>query len=208
MTDSKKTAPPEPNARVEKPALTPKPRGPLTLTVAEKWQRLLGGVALVLMVGLLVIVIRSTAPPPTAMPHPFDPLTTNEAELRRVTEAISRIVTAPADARRLSALEVLEAVSVQSPGAADLREACVSTYRGLHEAQARTADLRAILMDGDGGERSAAELTPAMRSRAGQMLREADTQRERATQSRARCEELFRTAVQRFGMTVERQRGM
>lgn len=208
MAQSKEKAPPTAKPAAQDPGVKPKLTSPLSLSVGEKWQRLLGGVALVLMVGLLVVVIKSTAPPPTAMPHPFDPLTTNEAELRRVTEAISRIVTAPADARRLSALEVLEALSVQSPGAADLREACVSTYRGLHEAQARTVDLRAILLDADGGERSAAELTPAMRSRAGQMLREADTQRERATQSRARCEELFRTAVQRFGMTVERQRGM
>jgi hypothetical protein len=153
---------------------------------------------------LLVVVLKSTVGPPPAMRQPFDPELTNDAELRRVTEAISRIVTAPEDRRRIGALEVLEAVSVQSPGAADLREACVSTYRGLYEAQRATDALRAILQDADGGERSAAELTSEMRSRAGQLLRDADAQRERATQSRARCEELFRTAVARFGMNVQR----
>lgn len=188
----------------EPPPLEVKP----PFRIAEKWQRLFGGIAVVAMVILLVAVVKSTGAPPPSLPQPLDPSVTNEAELRRVTEAISRIVTSADDRRRLSALEVLEAVSVQSPGAADLREACVSTYRGLQEAQSNTEQLRAILQDSDGGERNPTEINAEMRSRAGQLFREANNQRERATQSRARCEDLYRTAVQRFGMNPQRPRSL
>ncbi|MDP3279203.1 MAG: hypothetical protein Q8Q09_28690 [Deltaproteobacteria bacterium] len=171
---------------------------------AERMQRLYAGISLVVLLVLVVVVVRSVNTRNADDTGPFDPLTTDQTELRRVTEAVSRVIAAPVGAPHTSAIELLESLNVQSAGARDLRDACVGTYRGLIDSQRMLTQVRDLLLYPDGGERPRAELAAGEASRAALLLREADQSRERVSSSRGRCHDLYAIAVRRFGMRSER----
>lgn len=171
-----------------------------------KWQRFVAGLGVLLLLAVVVIVIRKQNEPPPQGGGPFDPSTTNEAELRRVTESISRMFSAPEGRAHTSALEVLESLAVNSAGARDLRDACVTTYRGLIVAQQKLEQVRAILVAPDGGMRPQTELAAGDAARAATLLREADEERDRVSSTRNRCHDLYAISAQRFGLRAERPR--
>lgn len=132
----------------------------------------------------------------------FDPATTDPVELRRVTEAVSRVIAAPPSQHR-TAVETLESLNVQSAGARDLRESCVNTYRGEIEATEATEQLRAILGSPDGGLRTS--ISVEERVRAEQLERRAREQIELVHQSSDRCMDLYTAAVRSMGLTPARR---
>ncbi len=158
------------------------------------------------LIALVVIVVRQQGERPTDTAGPFDPSTTDEAELRRVTEAVSRLVAAPEGPAHLNAIEVLESLAVRSAGARDLKDACESTYRGLLNSRDKLEQVRAILVAPDGGMRAQTEVSPDQAARASTLLREADDERARVMASRDRCHDLYALAARRFGLGAPRAR--
>lgn len=170
-------------------------------------QRMLAGLAIVALIVVLVFALQRAHDdrlPESA--GPFDPTTTSEAELRRVTESVSRLIAAPEGRAHVNALEVLESLAVQSAGARDLKDACVTTYRGLIISTQKLQEVRSILLLPDGGMRSQSELSAADTARASLLLREADEERERVSSTRDRCHNLYAIAARRFGIALERPR--
>lgn len=165
-------------------------------------------VAALTLVGLLVVlvlVIRSVRPGESEqLRGPFDPTTTDPAELRRVTEAVSRVISAP-PAQHEAAVQTLESVRADSPGARDLKEACVNTYRGMILAEQWLDQLRGILVGPDGGMRPAETIDPAARARGMELDRQVRNQIELVNQSRHRCHDLYEAAARRFGMVPARR---
>jgi hypothetical protein len=174
---------------------------------SPKLQRFVAGLAVVALIGVIGFVLRKSNERPTDTSGPFDPTTTNEAELRRVTESVSRVIAAPDGRPHENAVEVLESLAVQSAGARDLKDACVSTYRGLITSRQKLEQVRAILVSPDGGMRPQTELAAGEAARASILLREADEERERVTSTRNRCHDLYAIAARRFGLALERPRG-
>lgn len=170
----------------------------------SKWQRLIAGIAVVLLIGVIAFVVQKQGERPTDTSGPFDPSTTNEAELRRVTESVSRIIAASDGRPHENAVEVLESLAVTSAGARDLKDACVSTYRGLIVSKQKLDQVRAILVSPDGGMRPQTELAAGEAARAATLLREADEERERVSTTRNRCHDLYAIAARRFGLALER----
>src|SRR5689334_5632812 len=109
---------------------------PTPRSAPSRGMRLVAALTVVALLGVLVYVLRQSGEPPgDERRGQFDPLTTDSAELRRVAEAVSRILAAP-DAGHEVSIQGLEAVRAESPGARDLKEACVNTYRGMSNAEA------------------------------------------------------------------------
>jgi hypothetical protein len=132
---------------------------------------------------------------------PFDPATTDVGELRRVTEAVSRIINAPREHHE-NAVQGLESLLVRSAGASDLREACINTYRSTIRADELRNELRALVVLPDGGTRR--DLTVSERARAEQLQHEAVERIELANQSRERCHQLFEAAASELGLAGPR----
>jgi hypothetical protein len=169
-------------------------------------QRLFAGVAVLALVALVVVVVRQQGSRPPESAGPLDPSTTDEAELRRVTEAVSRLIAAPEGPAHVNAVEVLESLAVRSAGARDLKDACESTYRGLLNSREKLEQVRAILVAPDGGMRAQTDVPPEQAARASTLLREADDDRARVMASRDRCHDLYALAARRFGLGAPRVR--
>lgn len=156
--------------------------------------------AVLAVVAAVVIVVASQ----TGAPHETDrdPLAlTNDRELRAVTEAVSGIIRADGDDAEERAIAALEALHPESPGAADLRESCVTTYRGTHDAQRLSAQMHALLPRDGGG------LTPEVQSRIQEMLDRSQRLVVEARESHVRCVALYEQAAQRLHIpTATRQR--
>lgn len=163
--------------------------------------RLAAALAIAGLVVVLYFVINSfRSSSDTGQATPFDPTTTDRSELRRVAEAVSRVISAP-PSQHVAAVETLESVRAESAGARDLKESCVNTYRGSLTAEALTAQLRALLTSPDGGVRTGAQLAPAEGVRALDLERRAREQIELVQQSRDRCMDLYTAAVRAMGLT-------
>ena len=166
--------------------------------------RFLGALAVAGVLGLVVYVLVNAGSITPGGPRPtFDPLTTDPAELRRVAEAVSRIIAAPPD-QHLQALETLESLRVESAGAHDLRDSCIATYRGMIRATTAVNAARAIMFQPDGGERSMAQINPTERVRAEQLLTEGSEARELVVQSEGRCLDLYQVAVNQLHLSPTR----
>lgn len=122
-----------------------------------------------------------------------DPLELSDArELRAVVEAVSGVIQAGAGEPEEQALRALEALHPRSPGAADLRDSCVTTYRGAHDAQAIQGELHG-LMPADGGE-----LSEAQRRRVGELLDRSQRLVNDARDASNRCVGLYEQAAGRL----------
>lgn len=105
------------------------PRGPPRWTFA-----VLVVIALVLV---SVAVTSRSADRDAEHDREHDPLElADNTELRAVVVAVSEVIRAPGGSPEEGrAIAALEAIRPRSPGAADLRDSCISTYRSPREAE-------------------------------------------------------------------------
>lgn len=155
-------------------------------------------VAMIAIVGYVVYAMRKGRD--DGPRRAFDPLTTNTDELRRVTEAVSRVIAAP-PAQHEEAVQGLEAVRADSAGARDLKESCVNTYRATIRAEQMLNELRGMLSGPDGGEIAPSAIDPSARVHAVELQRQMSEQIELAHESTDRCMDLYTAAVRSMGLT-------
>jgi hypothetical protein len=167
--------------------------------------RLIAAVAVVAMGGVIVYVVKNVRSGGADSPRPvFDPSTTDPDELRRVTEAVSRIIAAPPSQHEV-AVQTLESLRIVSAGARDLQEACVNTYRGTIRADQLVREFGALVERPDGGEIPPADISPSDRARALELRRQTEEQIEIVNQSKDRCLDLYAEATRRMGIAPARR---
>lgn len=162
----------------------------------KKPERSLGAVAaLVFVVATVPLLLYAARNGPDRDDRAHDPLElSDDNELRGAAVAISGVIqAAPDDENR--AIQALEALHPRSPGAADLRDSCVTTYRGAHDAQQILAELRTLL-PADGGAP-----TDAQRLRLNEMLDRSQRLTNEARDVHLRCIALYEQACQRLHVT-------
>jgi hypothetical protein len=131
-----------------------------------------------------------------------DPLElTDEHELRTAVLAVSAVIRADGDAAEERAVRALEAQQPRSPGAADLRESCATTYRGKRESERLLREMRAMI-PADGGEPSAETM-----SRVQTMLDQSRARVQEARESHARCIALYEEAARRLRIEPAQRAG-
>lgn len=129
-----------------------------------------------------------------------DPLElSDEAELRAVVQAVSGVIQAGQGEDEERAIRALEALHPRSPGANDLRDSCVTTYRGAHDAQQISTELRALL-PADGGV-----LSEDQHRRMTQMLDRSQQLVAEARDAHLRCVGLYEQAAVRLHITPARR---
>lgn len=160
-----------------------------------------GAVAALLFVAVAVpLLLYAARNGPDRDDGPRDPLElSDQAELRAAVLAVSGIIrAAPADAgadEEDRAIRALEALRPRSPGANDLRESCVTTYRGAHDAQ-RLQDEMHALVPRDGGA-----MTDDQRRRLGTMLDRSTQLIGEVRDAHLRCVGLYEQACGRLRIT-------
>lgn len=154
--------------------------------------------AVLCLVAIGVAVAGRSGDPPSEQER--DPLElADERELRDVVTAVSGIIRAGNENDEEQRLVALEALHPRSPGAADVRESCVSVYRGTHDAERLTREFRA-LMPGDGGA-----VPPESRPRLEEIYRRTRTLITEANESRDRCVALYQSAARRLHIEPARR---
>ncbi len=171
----------------------------------QRYVPLLATFAMIGVAAIVYVAVTSVRSNPEGTARrPFDPQTTNPDELRRVTEAVSRIISA-SPAQHAIAVATLESVRADSAGARDLKESCVNTYRGMIRAEDYQRELRGILGAADGGEVAPARVSATDRARGEELFRLANEQIELVHQSRDRCLDLYMAAVRTMRITPARR---
>ena len=131
--------------------------------------------------------------------HESDPLDlADPTELRQVVVAISTVIRA-SDAEEDGAIDALARLAVQSPGAADLRDSCLTTYRSPREAD-RLLREGARLLPADGGAAS-----PEAAPRLEEISHRARTLITEARETLDRCNTLYQNAAHRIGVEPARR---
>ncbi len=154
--------------------------------------------ALVIVMAVVVIVVASRAGTPEDPER--DPLElADDNELRAVTGAVSAVIRASDEDTEERAIAALEAIHPRSPGAADLRDSCVTTYRNAHDAERATRQMRAMA-PADGG------LPPPERLHELQQLLERTSRMvSEARETHQRCIDLYETAARRLHIEPARR---
>lgn len=162
---------------------TKKPKEP-----PPRWGLAAGVVVVLASIGV-VVASQSGRP----VDRERDPLElSDEHELRTAVLAVSGVIRAEGDAAEEAAVRALEAQQPRSPGAADLRDSCVATYRGTRESTRLLREMRALL-PADGGDPP-----PEVVSRVRAMLDQSRTKVQEARESHARCIGLYEAAARRL----------
>ncbi len=131
--------------------------------------------------------------------HEHDPLDlADPSELRQVVVAVSTVIRA-SDADEDRAIDALAHLAVQSPGALDLRDSCLTTYRSPREAD-RLLREGARLLPADGGAASP-EVTPRLE----EISHRARTLITEARETLDRCNTLYREGARRIGVEPARR---
>ncbi len=191
--DATKPDAPKPEARKPAPKASTPPQPPAPR--APSWA---AAVVFFIVVGVVAIVV--AAQPTRGGDRDRDPLElVDQRELVAVVTAVSGVIRAEGETAEDEALRRLEALRPQSPGAADLRDACVSTYRGTHDAQRAMAQVRALLPP-DGGSP-----TPGDEARMRELLDRSQRLVSEARESHLRCVGLYEQAAARVGVTPARR---
>ncbi len=147
----------------------------------------LGAVAVT--VPLLLLAARNG---PDHDDRPRDPLElSDEGELRVAVEAVSGIIRAAQGEEEDRAIRVLEALHPRTPGASDLRDSCVTTYRGNYEAHVLQTQMRALLPD-------SGDPSPEVARRLSEMLDRANRLVSEANDAHLRCIALYEAAATRL----------
>jgi hypothetical protein len=124
-----------------------------------------------------------------------DPLDlADPTELRQVVVAISEVIRATEPAAEDHAIDALAHLTPQSPGAADLRDACLTTYRSPREAD-RLLREGARLLPADGGA-APPEATPRLE----EISHRARTLITEARETLERCNALYQAGARRIGI--------
>ncbi len=158
------------------------------------------GVAALFLIVLAVVVIVVASRERRPLDHDRDPLElSSRRELTEVVSAVSGVVRVTEDSVEETALRRLEALHPISPGAADLRESCLTTYRGAHDAQRLAREMRAR-MPPDGGP-----IREEDRRAISQMLERSQRLVTEARESHLRCVGLYEAAARRVGVEPARR---
>ena len=167
---------------------------------SEKPRRSAGAVVALLFVAVTIpLLLYAARTGPDRDDREHDPLElSDDGELRAVVVAISGIIRAEASEED-RAIRTLEAVHPRSPGAADLRDSCVTTYRGTYEAQHLSDELRTLL-PADGGAVSVEQS-----HRLNEMLDRSTRLMNDARDAHLRCIALYEQACQRLHVTPARR---
>lgn len=165
---------------------------------ASKAPRWTSAVLVVVAIVMVSVAVASRAPEREGE-RERDPLDlADPTELRQVVVAISEVIRA-SDAEEDRAIEALARLSPQSPGAADLRDSCLTTYRSPREAD-RLLREGARLLPSDGGPASP-EVTPRLEEishRARMLITE-------ARETLERCNALYQQGARRIGVEPARR---
>lgn len=154
--------------------------------------------AIVALVGLSVwVTSRAAEREPESERDPLE--LSDPAELRQVVQAISAVIQQTDGAREDEALTALAALRPQSPGAADLRESCLSTYRAPREAD-RLLREGARLLPPDGGA-----APPEATARLEEISQRARTLIIEARESLDRCNALYQSGAHRLHLEPARR---
>ncbi len=119
-------------------------------------------------------------------------------ELRQVV-AISEVIRAGEPDAEDRAIAALDRVRPQSPGAADLRDSCLTTYRSPREAD-RLLREGARLLPSDGGA-----APPEATARLEEISQRARTLIIEARETLDRCQTLYQSAARRLGVEPARR---
>ncbi|MDB4931246.1 MAG: hypothetical protein JWM10_3730 [Myxococcaceae bacterium] len=158
-------------------------------------------VALLFVAAAVPLLLYAARNGPDHDDRPHDPLElSDESEVRAAVLAVSGIIRAAPAAdggvdEEDRAIRALEALHPRSPGASDLRESCVTTYRGTHDAQRLQGEMHA-LVPRDGGT-----MTDEQRRRLGTMLDRSTQLVGEVRDAHLRCVGLYEQACGRLHIT-------
>ena len=129
-----------------------------------------------------------------------DPLElADPVELRQVVTAVSEVIRATEPAQEDRAIEALGQITPRSPGAADLRDACLTTYRSPREAD-RLLREGARLLPADGGPAS-----PEATARLEEISLRARNLITEARETLDRCNALYQSGATRLNLEPARR---
>ncbi len=129
-----------------------------------------------------------------------DPLElADPAELRQVVTAISEVIRASQPAQEDRAIDALAQLTPRSPGAADLRDACLTTYRSPRDAE-RLLREGARLLPADGGA-----APPEATARLEEISLRARNLITEARETLDRCNALYQSGAARFNLEPARR---
>ncbi len=170
----------------------PPPRAP----AAPRW-----GAAILTVVALVLVAVAVTSRAGEAdLERERDPLElADEAELRQVVRGVSGVIVAAEPEAEAARIHDLEQVRPHSPGAADLRDSCVTLYRDTHEAERLLREGRALMPAGDGA------VPPEMRGRIAGIIERSRQLITEANESRDRCNALYLAAARRLRIEPARR---
>lgn len=158
--------------------------------------------AAVLMVLALVMVSVAVASRSAGVDpeHERDPLElADETELRQVVTGVSGVIVTSAPEAEEQQIVALEGIRPRSPGAADLRDSCVTLYRNAHDADRLLREGRALMPADDGG------VPPELRGRIAAIIERSRHLITEANESRDRCNALYLAAARRLRIEPARR---
>jgi hypothetical protein len=145
---------------------------------------------LALVMVSVAVASRSGGPDPERDRDPLE--LADEGELRQVVTGVSGVIRATAPEAEAERIGALEQVHPRSPGAADLRDSCVTLYRNAHDADALLREGRALMPANDGG------VPPELRGRIAAIIERSRHLITEANESRDRCNSLYLAAARRL----------
>jgi hypothetical protein len=164
------------------------------IAAAPRWTS-----AVLVIVAMVLISVAVASRSGENVERERDPLElVDEGELRTVVNAISEVIRAREGEPEGNAIRSLDAVHPNSPGALDLRDSCLTTYRNPHEAESL---MRASqpLVPGDGS------VSLELRTRLEHNLERIRTLVIEANESRDRCVTLYEAATRRLHLEPARR---
>jgi MoxR-like ATPase len=154
-------------------------------------------VVLALVLVAVAVASRTGGPDPERERDPLE--LADEGELRQVVRGVSGIIVANEPDAEALRIRELEQLRPQSPGAADLRDSCVTLYRDTHEAERLLREGRALMPEGDGG------VPPELRRRIASIIERSRELITEANESRERCNALYLAAARKLRIEPARR---
>ncbi len=165
---------------------------------APRWTSAVLAVVAIVLVS--VAVASRSADRESGTEQERDPLElADPAELRQVVTAISEVIRATQPAQEDRAIEALAQITPRSPGAADLRDACLTTYRSPRDAE-RLLREGARLLPADGGA-----APPEATVRLEEISLRARTLITEARETLDRCNALYQSGATRLNLEPARR---
>lgn len=131
----------------------------------------------------------------------------NREEMFRVVGAVSGIILAP-EGQQEGPVRALEAIRPTDPASGDLRDACVTTYRGLLDLDRLVNEQRRLLRSTDGGVAAGdggTTVPPAVLGRVVALNQQAEGIVQQVRDTKDRCLSLYEAGARRLGVTPARR---